>query len=57
MNVQHVKLLYDREGYSKGTAFVTMGSAEEAQTACDLDGMEFIEPNRKLRINIAENRR
>lgn len=56
-NVSEVKLVLDREsGRSRGFAFVSMATDEEANTAIQqLNGAEF--DGRELKVNIAEERR
>jgi len=56
-NVSEVKLVLDREsGRSRGFAFVSMSSDEEAKTAIQaLNGAEL--DGRELKVNIAEERR
>jgi cold-inducible RNA-binding protein len=55
-NVEEVKLVLDREsGRSRGFAFVSMGSDDEANTAIQsLNGAEL--DGRELKVNIAEAR-
>jgi RNA recognition motif-containing protein len=56
-NVAEVKLVLDREtGRSRGFAFVSMASDEEANTAIqELNGADL--DGRALKVNIAEERR
>jgi RNA recognition motif-containing protein len=56
-NVSEVKLVLDREtGRSRGFAFVSMATDEEANTAIqELNGADL--DGRALKVNIAEERR
>ncbi len=56
-NVSEVKLVLDREtGRSRGFAFVSMATDEEANTAIqELNGAEL--DGRALKVNVAEERR
>lgn len=56
-DVAEAKLVLDREtGRSRGFAFVSMASAEDAQRAIEqMDGSDL--DGRALRVNIAEERR
>lgn len=56
-NVSEVKLVLDREtGRSRGFAFVSMGTDDEANAAIqELNGAEL--DGRALKVNVAEERR
>jgi len=52
MDPVRARLLYDNEGNSKGTGFVEMGQASEAEEAAKRLNNEFFQ-GRKLAVSVA----